>query len=107
MLLRATIERLRDFDMDVIRLLVKQNNKIARRLYENFGFHDTGQRVDHFGPGEDRLVMSLLLSGQGASGTARGQRRHVRCRRSPWTTTSEADPCDSRDRLRACQNRYS
>jgi ribosomal-protein-alanine N-acetyltransferase len=74
MLLRATIERLRDFDMDVIRLLVKQDNKIARRLYENFGFHDTGQRIDHFGTGEDRLVMSLLLSGQGESGTraARG-----------------------------------
>lgn len=74
MLLRATIERLRDFDMDVIRLLVKQDNKIARRLYENFGFHDTGQRIDHFGTGEDRLVMSLLLSGQGKPGgrAARG-----------------------------------
>lgn len=73
-LLQATIERLLEFDMDVIRLLVKQDNKIARRLYENFGFHDAGKRIDHFGTGEDRLVMSLLLSGQGKSGTraARG-----------------------------------
>jgi ribosomal-protein-alanine N-acetyltransferase len=73
-LLQATIERLLDYDMDVIRLLVKQDNKIARRLYETFGFHDTGQRIDHFGSGEDRLVMSLLVGGQEHAGTraARG-----------------------------------
>ena len=68
-LLQATIERLLDYDMDVIRLLVKQDNKVARRLYETFGFHGTGQRIDHFGTGEDRLIMSLLLTSQGESGT--------------------------------------
>lgn len=60
-LLQATIERLYDFDMSVIRLLVKSSNKVARRLYEQFGFKDTGGRVDHFGTGEDRMIMSLLL----------------------------------------------
>jgi len=65
LLLQATIERFHDFDVDVIRLTVKPSNKIARRLYETFNFHDTGGAADHFGPGEDRLVMSLLPSGQG------------------------------------------
>jgi ribosomal protein S18 acetylase RimI-like enzyme len=60
-LLQATIDRLYDSDMNVIRLLVKSSNKVARRLYENFGFIDTGERSDHLGPGEDRMVMSLLL----------------------------------------------
>ena len=60
-LLQATIDRLYDSDMNVIRLLVKSSNKVARRLYENFGFIDTGERRNHLGPGEDRMVMSLLL----------------------------------------------
>jgi ribosomal protein S18 acetylase RimI-like enzyme len=61
MLLQATIDRLYDFDMSVIRLLVKSTNRVARRLYENFGFIETGERVDHFGTGEDRMIMSRLL----------------------------------------------
>ena len=60
-LLQATIDRLYDSDMNVIRLLVKSTNKVARRMYENFGFIDTGERRNHLGPGEDRMVMSLLL----------------------------------------------
>ncbi|WP_194915448.1 GNAT family N-acetyltransferase [Catenulispora rubra] len=65
LLLRATIDRLHDYDMKVIRLLVKPTNKLARRLYENSGFIDTGERVDHFGPGQSRMVMSLLLPTRG------------------------------------------
>ena len=61
-LLQSSIDRMHDYDIDIIRLLVKPNNKIARRLYENFGFIETGERTDHFGPGEDRMLMSLLLS---------------------------------------------
>ncbi|GAA1966652.1 GNAT family N-acetyltransferase [Catenulispora subtropica] len=61
-LLQASIDRLQDSDINVIRLLVKRTNKLAYRLYESFGFVDSGERADHFGPGEDRLVMSLLLS---------------------------------------------
>lgn len=60
-LLAGSIERLCAADIDVIRLLVKPTNKVARRMYETFGFMDTGARVDHFGTGEDRVVMSLLL----------------------------------------------
>ena len=63
-LLRATIDRLRDADIDVVRLLVKPTNRVARRMYENFGFIDTGERADHFGIGEDRVIMSLLLPGR-------------------------------------------
>lgn len=61
-LLQASIDRLQENGINVIRLLVKPTNKRAYRLYEDFGFIDTGERVDHFGMGEDRLVMSLLLS---------------------------------------------
>jgi ribosomal-protein-alanine N-acetyltransferase len=60
-LLEASIDRLREHDINVIRLLVKRTNKRAYRLYESFGFVDSGERSDHFGPGQDRLVMSLLL----------------------------------------------
>jgi ribosomal-protein-alanine N-acetyltransferase len=60
-LLQASIERLQDRDINVIRLLVKQNNKVAYGLYERVGFIDTGERIGHFGPREDRVVMSLLL----------------------------------------------
>jgi ribosomal protein S18 acetylase RimI-like enzyme len=62
LLLSATLKHLRYYDMDVIRLLVKPTNKVARRLYEEFGFLDTGARADHFGPGESRIVMSLLTT---------------------------------------------
>jgi [ribosomal protein S18]-alanine N-acetyltransferase len=61
-LLNATIHRLRDYDIEVIRLLVKPSNKVARRLYEKVGFRDTGESVDHFGSGDGRMVMSLLLA---------------------------------------------
>ncbi|MFL6113174.1 MAG: GNAT family N-acetyltransferase [Catenulispora sp.] len=61
-LLQASIDRLQENGINLIRLLVKPTNKRARRLYEDFGFIDTGERVDHFGMGEDRLIMSLLLS---------------------------------------------
>ena len=60
-LLAGTIDRLHAADIDVIRLLVKPTNEVARRMCVNFGFTDTGGRVDHFGTGEDRVVMSLLL----------------------------------------------
>jgi ribosomal protein S18 acetylase RimI-like enzyme len=60
-LLAATIDLLRRYDMEVIRLLVHPSNKIARRLYEEIGFLDTGERVDHFGADESRMLMSLLV----------------------------------------------
>lgn len=61
-LLRETIGRLRAYDMNVIRLLVKPNNRFALDLYTDFGFIETGKRKDHFGSGENRVMMSLLLS---------------------------------------------
>lgn len=61
MLLWETVARLRSYDMNVIRLLVKPDNKLALRLYERFGFVHTGKRPDHFGSGETRMIMSLLL----------------------------------------------
>lgn len=60
LLLSATIDRLRYRDIEVIRLVVDPANKVARRLYEAFGFIDTGERIDHFGPGQPRILMSLL-----------------------------------------------
>ena len=69
-LLQGTVDRLRDHDMEVIRLLVAPENKIARRMYELFGFIDTGERADHFGLGEPRIVMSLLPGVRGASSSS-------------------------------------
>ena len=66
-LLQATIDRLRQNQINVVRLLVKPTNKVARRLYESLGFVDTGERADHFGPGQDRMIMSLVLA-PGSSG---------------------------------------
>ena len=63
-LLNATVHRLQDAHIDVIRLLVKSTNKVAYGLYEDVGFIDTGQREQHLG-GEDRVVMSLLLAPDG------------------------------------------
>ena len=59
-LLNATVRRLQDAHIDVVRLLVKSSNKVAYRLYDDVGFVDTGERRQHLG-GEDRMVMSLLL----------------------------------------------
>ncbi|MEY9854417.1 ribosomal-protein-alanine N-acetyltransferase [Catenulispora sp. GAS73] len=73
LLLKATIDRLDDYDMNVVRLLVDPRNKIARRLYENFGFKDTGERADHFGD-EPRILMSLLTNGSAASSRIRPER---------------------------------
>lgn len=61
MLLEATIRRLRDSDVNTIRLLVDPSNEAAIKLYESVGFIDTGKRVDHFGDGADRMLMSLLI----------------------------------------------
>lgn len=60
-LLQATIERLQASGINVIRLLVNPENSVAYRLYVSYGFIDTGERADHFGTGEDRLTLSLLL----------------------------------------------
>jgi ribosomal-protein-alanine N-acetyltransferase len=60
-LLDATIERLQSSGIDVIRLLVHPGNRVAYGLYHRYGFVDTGERVDHFGPGQDRVTLSLLL----------------------------------------------
>jgi [ribosomal protein S18]-alanine N-acetyltransferase len=97
-LLQASIDRLQDNGINVIRLLVKRTNKRAYRLYEAFGFIDTGERVDHFGPGEDRMVMSLLLSTDGPERVARSVVPQV---------PADVDDAGSRARRNSDQKLYS
>jgi ribosomal protein S18 acetylase RimI-like enzyme len=61
-LMRASIEVLRRYGADVIRLSVKPDNKPARGLYEKLGFIDHNiVENDIFGPGEHRAILTLLL----------------------------------------------
>ncbi|WP_460065457.1 N-acetyltransferase family protein [Streptomyces sp. YKOK-I1] len=61
-LMTETIQALRDEGTATVLLWVEPNNKPAVALYESLGFAPSGDPVkDHFGPGEDRLLMSLTL----------------------------------------------
>ena len=61
-LLANSINLLREHGADVIRLAVKPENKRARGLYDKLGFLDHNEvMTDYFGPGEDRIILTLLL----------------------------------------------
>ncbi|MEU6454229.1 GNAT family N-acetyltransferase [Streptomyces sp. NPDC047065] len=65
LLMAAILEQLRKDGIQVVRLTVEPENRVAVRLYEHFGFlpegPENGLRSDYFGPGEHRLVMRLAL----------------------------------------------
>ena len=42
-------------------LEVRRSNVAARRLYRKYGFEERRLRKNYYGPGEDALVMELLL----------------------------------------------
>lgn len=61
-LLTDTIDLLHEHGADVVRLAVKPDNHHARRLYEKLGFLDHNEIMpDYFGPGQDRVILTLLL----------------------------------------------
>ncbi|WP_158711484.1 GNAT family N-acetyltransferase [Streptomyces xylophagus] len=42
-------------------LVVRPDNEAARRLYGRYGFHDVGFVKDYYGPGRDRVLMTLVF----------------------------------------------
>lgn len=60
-LLEATIAVLQKYEMSTIRLLVDPANEVACQLYVDRGFKDSGDRIDHFGVNQSRILMTLLL----------------------------------------------
>ncbi|GAA3854027.1 GNAT family N-acetyltransferase [Streptomyces sp. NPDC127159] len=61
-LMLEVLRRLRGEDVREVRLTVEPANAAAIMLYRSLGFSsDEGVRHDYFGPGEDRLIMTLGL----------------------------------------------
>jgi len=60
-LLDGVIKLLKKEDLESIELTVDPENKIAIRLYKNFGFRIVGLRKDEYGMGIDRYLMRLEL----------------------------------------------
>ncbi len=62
-LMLEVLRRLRADGVREVRLTVEPANAAAIMLYRSLGFSsEEGVREDYFGPGEDRLVMTLALS---------------------------------------------
>lgn len=61
-LMLEVLRRLRADGVREVRLTVEPANAAAIMLYRSLGFSsDEGVRKDYFGPGEDRLIMTLGL----------------------------------------------
>lgn len=60
-LIDGLVERLRGQGVREIRLTVAPENRPALALYRRCGFEDLVLARDHFGPGEDRLVLGRRL----------------------------------------------
>ncbi|CCK30172.1 hypothetical protein BN159_5793 [Streptomyces davaonensis JCM 4913] len=61
-LMLEVLRRLRTEGVREVRLTVEPTNAAAIMLYRSIGFSsEEGARRDYFGPGEDRLVMTLSL----------------------------------------------
>ncbi|MGW2650984.1 N-acetyltransferase family protein [Streptomyces sp. NPDC001393] len=61
-LMLEVLRRLRAEGVSEVRLTVEPGNDGAVLLYRSLGFaSDAGPRKDYFGPGEDRLIMTLGL----------------------------------------------
>ncbi|WP_327722031.1 GNAT family N-acetyltransferase [Streptomyces sp. NBC_00490] len=64
LLMEEVLRRLRDLGVREVALTVAPANKAAILLYENLGFvGEPTLRKNYFGPGADRLLMRLRLSG--------------------------------------------
>lgn len=66
-LMLEVLARLRDSGIELVRLTVEPANRAAILLYRSLGFSpeqpDAGLRRNYFGPGHDRLIMRLELTG--------------------------------------------
>ena len=65
-LLSQCLRDLADRDLREIRLSVEAGNGAAVQLYRSLGFVPADTRQDYLGPGEDRLIMTLPVTGDAA-----------------------------------------
>ena len=65
-LLSQCLRDLADRDLREIRLSVEAGNDAAVQLYRSLGFVPADTRQDYLGPGEDRLIMTLPVTGDAA-----------------------------------------
>lgn len=62
-LVQAVLVEARDAAAGRATLEVRRHNHAARSLYQGLGFSPVGVRQGYYGPGEDALVLELLLDG--------------------------------------------
>ncbi len=62
-LVQAVLAEGRDAAAGRATLEVRRSNHAARGLYQGLGFSPVGVRQGYYGPGEDALVLELLLDG--------------------------------------------
>jgi [ribosomal protein S18]-alanine N-acetyltransferase len=60
-LLNATVRRLRREGEKRLTLMVKENNRAARRFYENYGFRRVRTVKEYYEDGRDGVLMTLPL----------------------------------------------
>ncbi|MFQ5575261.1 MAG: GNAT family N-acetyltransferase [Terriglobia bacterium] len=63
--LEALLGRLRQDGARTVRLTVASDNAAAVGLYFAFGFAATASVPDFYGPGQDRLILDLEMTGRG------------------------------------------
>lgn len=61
-LLRASLETLRTLGVRRVDLTVEPGNAAAIALYRSAGFGRDVRSADHYGPGEDRLILECALA---------------------------------------------
>jgi ribosomal-protein-alanine N-acetyltransferase len=61
-LLTTGLAKIRPLGVSMVYLEVASGNTAARRLYESFGFTQSGLRQKYYINGEDALILSLSLS---------------------------------------------
>lgn len=60
-LLDCLVTKIKKYDIGLIKLTVKPNNKKAINLYKKYGFCERLYSKDYFGKNDDRIIMELNL----------------------------------------------
>ena len=58
-LLERLLDMFKDNDKKIIHLEVRKTNKVALKLYQNFGFRIIGEKENYYSIGEDAFIMEL------------------------------------------------
>ena len=72
-LARALVALAGSLEAEAVTLEVRASNGAARALYGGCGFEEVGERRRYYADGEDAVIMTLALGGEGrAASAARG-----------------------------------